>query len=120
MLLKQEEKNLEETQSSEAPSMAESTANDTNTRDAVQCPQLNDREIPQSSEVPREVETLAEYAESVMSHSTSGDSDDMDFEANNEKASSFFIFRLSYLFVTLVIMLADGLQGKNKQNEVFF
>ena len=30
-----------------------------------------------------------------------------------ENKSSFRLFRLSYLIVTLVIMLADGLQGKN-------
>ena len=36
-------------------------------------------------------------------------------EMNNKKQEqnvpSFFAFRLSYLFVTLVVMLADGLQG---------
>lgn len=33
-----------------------------------------------------------------------------DFETS-DKAYSFLTFRLSYLFVTLVVMLADGLQG---------
>jgi hypothetical protein len=33
-----------------------------------------------------------------------------DFETS-DKAYSFLVFRLSYLFVTLVVMLADGLQG---------
>ena len=36
--------------------------------------------------------------------------DDLDFEP--EKNGSFFLFRMSYLFVTLVVMLADGMQGE--------
>ena len=35
-----------------------------------------------------------------------------DFESC-DNGVSFLTFRLSYLFVTLVVMLADGLQGKN-------
>lgn len=34
-----------------------------------------------------------------------------DDEASSDKEYSFLKFRLSYLFVTLVVMLADGLQG---------
>eukprot|EP00934_Nitzschia_sp_Nitz4_P003901 Nitzschia sp. Nitz4//scaffold283_size24287//416//2234//NITZ4_008400-RA/size24287-augustus-gene-0.27-mRNA-1//1//CDS//3329545639//3891//frame0 len=38
-------------------------------------------------------------------------SDELDDDGKKEKAASFMWFRLSYLFVTLVVMLADGLQG---------
>jgi hypothetical protein len=36
--------------------------------------------------------------------------DDLDNEPDKR---SFFMFRMSYLFVTLVVMLADGLQGES-------
>ena len=44
------------------------------------------------------------------------DSTNIDTECDYESCDngfSFLKFRLSYLFVTLVVMLADGLQGKN-------
>lgn len=34
-------------------------------------------------------------------------------EDGKKEGPSFLLFRMSYLFVTLVVMLADGLQGKN-------
>lgn len=46
--------------------------------------------------------------------SSNSDSSNLDSEYDYEtsdKAFSFLTFRLSYLFVTLVVMLADGLQG---------
>lgn len=46
--------------------------------------------------------------------SSKSDSSNLDSEYDYEtsdKAFSFLTFRLSYLFVTLVVMLADGLQG---------
>ena len=47
----------------------------------------------------------------VSSNSDSSNLDsDCDFETSDK--ASFLTFRLSYLFVTLVVMLADGLQGK--------
>ena len=94
---------------SRAPSIAESS-NESNTCDAAQTSQLHERSISQSSEFPLVVET---NAESVASDNLTTDvQEDMEFDTNNEKAYPFFIFRLSYLFVTLVVMLADGLQGK--------
>lgn len=48
--------------------------------------------------------------------SSGSDSSNLDSEYDYEtsdNAFSFLTFRLSYLFVTLVVMLADGLQGKN-------
>ena len=47
--------------------------------------------------------------------SSNSDSSNLDSEYDYEtsdNAFSFLTFRLSYLFVTLVVMLADGLQGK--------
>lgn len=46
--------------------------------------------------------------------SSNSDNSNLDSEYDYEtsdKAFSFLTFRLSYLFVTLVVMLADGLQG---------
>lgn len=45
--------------------------------------------------------------------SSIGSVDEFDFE-QKQADSSFFLFRMSYLFVTFVIMLADGLQGKDE------
>eukprot|EP00428_Durinskia_dybowskii_P075548 CAMPEP_0170417076 /NCGR_PEP_ID=MMETSP0117_2-20130122/33502_1 /TAXON_ID=400756 /ORGANISM="Durinskia baltica, Strain CSIRO CS-38" /LENGTH=151 /DNA_ID=CAMNT_0010675195 /DNA_START=169 /DNA_END=620 /DNA_ORIENTATION=- len=48
--------------------------------------------------------------ESFISEASLGsETEDLDFDA--QSLSSFFMFRMSYLFVTLVVMLADGLQG---------
>ena len=47
--------------------------------------------------------------------SSNSDSSNLDSEYDYETSDnefSFLTFRLSYLFVTLVVMLADGLQGK--------
>ena len=47
--------------------------------------------------------------------SSNSDASNLDSEYDYEtsdNAFSFLTFRLSYLFVTLVVMLADGLQGK--------
>jgi len=54
----------------------------------------------------------------VSSNTSSNMSDNLDSEYDYEtsdKAYSFLKFRLSYLFVTLVVMLADGLQGKDSK-----
>ena len=56
------------------------------------------------------------YTCTTVSSNTSNISDNLDSEYDYEtsdKAYSFLTFRISYLFVTLVVMLADGLQGKN-------
>jgi hypothetical protein len=63
------------------------------------------------------------YTCTTVSSNTSNISDNLDSEYDYdgddettpaEKRRSFLTFRLSYLFVTLVVMLADGLQGKEK------
>lgn len=46
---------------------------------------------------------------SDASFSSAHGEDDLDFEPKD--GFSFLLFRMSYLFVTLVVMLADGLQG---------
>ena len=81
---------------------------------------ISERDISRSIEPPFMVETppesvvsdnLCYEVSSEVSSSEVTESDD--FEATkDDKPFSFLIFRLSYLFVTLVIMLADGLQGK--------
>lgn len=56
---------------------------------------------------------LEEQESSFISEASLGSEvveDDLDFASEK---GSFFTFRMSYLFVTLVIMLADGLQGKS-------
>jgi len=80
---------------------------------------ISERDISRSIEPPFMVETppesvvsdnLCYEVSSEVSSSEVTESDD--FEATkDDKPFSFLIFRLSYLFVTLVIMLADGLQG---------
>ncbi|KAG7356310.1 sugar transporter [Nitzschia inconspicua] len=47
---------------------------------------------------------------SVSSMTSENIESEYDFETS-DKGYSFLMFRLSYLFVTLVVMLADGLQG---------
>lgn len=47
---------------------------------------------------------------SVSSMTSENVESEYDFEIS-DKGYSFLMFRLSYLFVTLVVMLADGLQG---------
>lgn len=61
---------------------------------------------PPAEDVPNVVDS---YTDSSILSDTFGS--DFDFDTSNEKAHSFLTFRLSYLFVTLVVMLADGLQG---------
>ena len=54
--------------------------------------------------------------------SSNSDSSNLDSEYDYEtsdKARSFLTFRLSYLFVTLVVMLADGLQGKKNGSKAW-
>lgn len=58
-------------------------------------------------EIPSSVD---QQSESFISEASLGsESEDLDFDS--QPLSSFFLFRMSYLFVTLVVMLADGLQG---------
>jgi hypothetical protein len=54
--------------------------------------------------------TMGSYT-TVSSLTSENMESEYDFETS-DKAYSFLSFRLSYLFVTLVVMLADGLQGK--------
>jgi hypothetical protein len=63
---------------------------------------------PSSSEVPRLIDTVANSIASDYHNSEDGDEE---LETLKAKRYPFLLFRLSYLFVTLVIMLADGLQG---------
>jgi hypothetical protein len=68
------------------------------------------------------------YTCTTVSSNTSNISDNLDSEYDYdgddetpaEKRLSFLTFRLSYLFVTLVVMLADGLQGKENENEILY
>ena len=68
------------------------------------------------------LDSIVASSESSQCSSTSWSSNssdiDLDDEETNSASSSFLIFRLSYIFVNLVIMLADGLQGKtnNRSN----
>jgi hypothetical protein len=60
--------------------------------------------------VPKTV--LQEQESSFISEASLGSQaveDDLDHEPEK---GSFFLFRMSYLFVTLVVMLADGMQGE--------
>ena len=58
-------------------------------------------------EIPSSVD---QQNESFISEASLGsETEDLDFDS--QPLSSFFLFRMSYLFVTLVVMLADGLQG---------
>jgi hypothetical protein len=52
--------------------------------------------------------------ETETSHASSDEDSSLELECNTPPApsqGSFLAFRLNYLLVTLVIMLADGLQG---------
>lgn len=54
--------------------------------------------------------SVDQQSESIISEASLGsETEDLDFDS--QPLSSFFLFRMSYLFVTLVVMLADGLQG---------
>ena len=67
----------------------------------------SDRNIPDS--------LLSDTSESSQCSSSSWSGGDFDLEEDGSSTSnSFRIFRLSYILVNLVIMLADGLQGKSK------
>jgi hypothetical protein len=56
--------------------------------------------------------TGGECYTSVSSITSENPESEYDFETS-DKGYSFLTFRLSYLFVTLVVMLADGLQGES-------
>jgi hypothetical protein len=56
--------------------------------------------------------TMGSYT-TVSSLTSENLESEYDFETS-DKAYSFLSFRLSYLFVTLVVMLADGLQGESR------
>ena len=55
--------------------------------------------------------TMGSYT-TVSSLTSENMESEYDFDTSDKEAYSFLSFRLSYLFVTLVVMLADGLQGK--------
>lgn len=72
---------------------------------------MNDPFVDDNSDVTN-LNVSYNTATTVSSNSDSSNLDsEYDFETS-DKAFSFLKFRLSYLFVTLVVMLADGLQGK--------
>lgn len=93
--------------SSQASTVAGSSMDSDEFYDAKGTPTATD------APVPPVVETMAE---SVVSDSFFSDvSEEDEFEMKNQNPYSFTLFRLSYLIVTLVIMLADGLQGKEQE-----
>ena len=59
--------------------------------------------------VERETELTASETSSITS--SVPDDDAVSLEQVEEPSSSFMLFRINYVFVTLAIMLADGLQG---------
>ena len=69
------------------------------------------------------LDSIVASSESSQCSSTSWSSNssdiDLDDEETNSTSSSFLIFRLCYVLVNLVIMLADGLQGKTKKANTF-
>jgi MFS family permease len=71
---------------------------------------MNDPFVDDNSDVTN-LNVSYNTATTVSSNSDSSNLDsEYDYETS-DKAFSFLKFRLSYLFVTLVVMLADGLQG---------
>ena len=58
--------------------------------------------------------SLCTYASDSDSDSVGEDSEEVAKQENQVTSSSFAALRFSYLLVTLVIMLADGLQGKRR------
>lgn len=70
----------------------------------------SDRNIPDS--------LLSDTSESSQCSSSSWSGGDFDLEGDSSSSNSFRIFRLSYILVNLVIMLADGLQGKSERRAV--
>jgi len=76
---------------------------------AVDC--RTDEDVPSTVDEPQDQSFICES-------SIGSDAEVIDEMLDNEcdviangKGSSFLLFRMSYLFVTLVVMLADGLQG---------
>ena len=69
------------------------------------------------------LDSIVASSESSQCSSTSWSSNssdiDLDDEETDSTSSSFLIFRLCYVLVNLVIMLADGLQGKTKKANTF-
>ena len=59
-------------------------------------------------------ESSSSISESVTASESTGHLSAEAAELSEETGYSFSLFRLNYLVVTLVIMLADGLQGKQK------
>ena len=70
----------------------------------------SDRNIPDS--------LLSDTSESSQCSTSSWSGGDLDLEDDSSSSNSFRIFRLSYILVNLVIMLADGLQGKCEKRAV--
>jgi hypothetical protein len=53
------------------------------------------------------------FSQSTSDCSTTTEKSELlDFDPAPQPSSSFLAFRLNYIFVNLVVMLADGLQGK--------
>lgn len=67
-----------------------------------------DHEKSSYEQIPSSVE---QQNESFISEASLGSEVEEDLEFDSQNGSPFFVFRMSYLFVTLVVMLADGLQG---------
>jgi hypothetical protein len=72
---------------------------------------IMEQENGKTSECCEEIPSSVDHQnESFISEASLGsETEDLDFDS--QPLSSFFMFRMSYLFVTLVVMLADGLQG---------
>jgi hypothetical protein len=70
-----------------------------------------------SSELSPGIESVSQYSSIVDIVSRSSEEYEeestYDLEGNSEDQCSFLAFRVNFLFVILVVMLADGLQGKS-------
>jgi hypothetical protein len=69
------------------------------------------RESGECISVSDELNVTAGSYTTVSSMTSENLESEYDFDTS-DKAYSFLTFRMSYLFVTLVVMLADGLQGQ--------
>jgi hypothetical protein len=68
---------------------------------------------------PPEIESVTQNSSIGGSESCSVEEDASKYEIEEESQipCSFLAFRLNFLFVTLVVMLADGLQGTNRMHK---
>lgn len=92
-----------------------STGEDLQRRSQGIDPMRGERDTDKPTKRPLDAScTLSTATETATSNDTlSSEPSEENFEPKEEEVYSFFLFRMSYLIVTLVIMLADGLQGKS-------